>query len=108
MADIETPFACRVDGFSPGERAEHRALADRLGKAVVATHELSDGYAFTLDNTHFSSIDVVTWSALERRCCPFFDIGFEWQRNGGPLVLHLKGRDGVKDFIRAEFPDSFR
>jgi len=108
MTDTEAPFACNVNGFSPGEREEHRGLASRLADAVVATSELADGYAFTLDISRFSLIDLVTWTALERRCCPFFDIGFEWQRNGGPLMLRLKGRDGVKEFIRAEFPRNFR
>jgi hypothetical protein len=108
MSDKEPPFACNVHGFSPGEREEHGGLAARLAGAVVTTSELADGYAFTLDLSRFSLIDLVTWTALEHRCCPFFDIGFEWRRNGGPLVLHLKGREGVKEFIRAEFPGNFR
>ena len=108
MSDVEAPFACNVQGFSPGEREEHRGLAARLAGAVVTTSELADGYAFALDLSRLSLIDLVTWTALERRCCPFFDIGFEWQRNGGPLVLQLKGREGVKEFIRAEFPGNFR
>lgn len=108
MPDAEPPFACNVHGFSPAERKEHRALAARLAESLLTTNELADGYAFSLDTSRFSTVDLLAWLALERRCCPFFDIGFEWRRNGGPLVLHLRGRDGVKDFIRDEFPDNFR
>ena len=54
----------------------------QLADSVVTTSELADGYAFALDTGRFSLMNLVTWAALERRCCPFFDIGFEWQRNG--------------------------
>jgi hypothetical protein len=104
----EAPFACNLHGFTAAERAEHRRLAARLAESVTATHELADGYAFRFDSSRFSHRELVAWVTLERRCCPFFDIGFEWQRHGGPLVLSLKGRDGIKEFIRAEFPDNFR
>jgi hypothetical protein len=108
MAGPESPFACNINGFSMAERAEHRALASRLAQSVIVADELPDGYAFTLDTSRISTIDIVAWLALERRCCPFFDIGFEWRRNEGPLVLALRGREGVKDFIRDEFPGNVR
>jgi hypothetical protein len=108
MVGPEAPFACNINGFSLAERLEHRALAARLAQSVTLAEELPDGYAFTLDTSRISTIDVVAWLALERRCCPFFDIGFEWRRNEGPLVLSLRGRDGVKNFIRDEFPGNFR
>ena len=34
--------------------------------------------------------------------CPFFDFEVELQRDNGPLWLKLKGKDGIKPFIRAE------
>jgi hypothetical protein len=106
--NTDARFACNINGLSLVERSEHRALAARVAHAVLVANELPDGYAFTLDTSRISTIDIVAWLALERRCCPFFDIGFEWRRNEGPLVLSLRGRDGVKDFIRDEFPDNFR
>jgi len=39
----------------------------------------------------------------ERRCCPFFDLSLRLDREGGPMWLELTGREGVKEFIKAEF-----
>jgi hypothetical protein len=38
----------------------------------------------------------------ERLCCPFFEISLRFERDGGPLWLRLTGREGIKDFIKAE------
>ena len=43
------------------------------------------------------------WVAGERLCCPFFDIDVHVEREGGSLWLRLTGREGVKQFIRADF-----
>jgi len=36
-------------------------------------------------------------------CCPFFDIDLRVEKEGGPLWLRLTGREGVKQFIKADF-----
>ncbi len=98
---------CNLKALSPSERAEHEQLAARMTRAVVATREIAEGYAFELDATHMSITDLARWSEFERRCCPFFDFSLESRRENGPLTLRLTGRDGVKQFIRAEFPKIF-
>jgi hypothetical protein len=45
---------------------------------------------------------VAEWAAGERDCCPFFDIDLHLEREGGPLWLGLTGREGVKQFLRAD------
>jgi hypothetical protein len=105
--DPDSPFMCNLKALSPSERAEHEQLAARMTRAVVATREISDGYAFELDATHMSMTDLARWSEFERRCCPFFDFSLESRRENGPLTLRLTGRHGVKQFIRAEFPKIF-
>lgn len=105
---METPFFCNLDALSSAERAEHQALTARLAASVLTTRELTEGYAFELDGTRLSIRELATWTDFERRCCPFFDFTLEWRRENGPVTLRLTGREGVKEFIRAEFPKNFR
>jgi hypothetical protein len=106
--EVETPFFCNIKALSPVERVEHQALTARLAESILKTRELADGYAFEVDGSRFSIRDLATWSDFERRCCPFFDFTLEARRENGPVTLQLTGRDGVKQFIKAEFPKNFR
>lgn len=105
---MESPFYCNLKALSPTERAEYQAITARLAESVVRTNELAEGYAFELDGRRLSIKELATWTDYERRCCPFFDFLLEWRRENGPLTLRLTGREGVKEFIRAEFPKNFR
>jgi len=104
----ESAFMCNLKALTPPERAEHQQLTARLAEAVRATREVADGYAFEVDSTRISFVDLARWSEFERRCCPFFDFTLEARREHGPMTLQLTGRDGVKAFIRVEFPRAFR
>jgi hypothetical protein len=104
----EPPFMCNLRALSASERAEHQQLTARLADAVMKTREVADGYTFELNSTGFSFVDLGRWTDFERRCCPFFDFTLDWRRENGPMTLRLTGREGVKEFIRAEFPKNFR
>ena len=104
----ESPFMCNLEALTPSERAEHQQLTVRLAEAVRTTREIADGYAFEIDSTRISFVDLARWSEFERRCCPFFDFHLESRRENGPMTLRLTGREGVKEFIRVEFPKAFR
>ena len=106
--ETETPFACNLKALTPAERAEHKQLTRRVLEAVHDRRELTNGYAFTLDRTRVSIKDLATFVDFERRCCPFFDFQLDWRRENGPVTLQLTGREGVKDFIRAEFTALFQ
>jgi hypothetical protein len=41
------------------------------------------------------------------KCCPFFEIDLNVEREQGGLWLRLTGREGVKQLIRAEFASWF-
>jgi hypothetical protein len=107
LATMETPFFCNLKALTPAERAEHRAITERLLPAVQATREIDEGYVFELDPKAVAVKDLATWVDFERRCCPFFDFHLEWRRENGPLTLQLTGRAGVKEFIRGEFKPVF-
>ena len=83
-------------------------MTPRPRGAVTSTRELPNGYAFGLDGARASVKDVATFVEFERRCCPFFDFHVEWRRDNGPVTLQLTGREGIKEFIRAEFTPLFR
>jgi hypothetical protein len=104
----DTPFACNIGALSSSERSHHRELTTRLAASVRHRTEVSDGYAFVLDEQRMPVADLAAWADLERRCCPFFDFALELRREHGPLTLRLTGRDGVKPFIQAEFSSHFR
>ena len=100
---VDTGFFCNAKALSKTERQTHSELTARLAHARAEVKELADGYSFRLKGDSVSLFDLATWIAYERRCCPFFDFEVQIQRDDGPLWLSLKGRDGVKVFIRAEF-----
>ena len=99
-APKESPFACVMDAIEASERQSHLANARELFALVSEARELNNGYSFTLPQT--SLLQVAKFVELERLCCPFFGFVIEVEREGGEVLLHLTGRDGVKDFIKAE------
>ena len=96
-------FACNLKAFQAEERRHHEELSKRLVLAVESRHELPDGYALQLDSKKISFIEVAQWVDGERKCCPFFDFQLDLGAEGHGLRLSLKGREGVKAFIEAEF-----
>ena len=97
-----TPSAtlgCNIHGLTTDERRESQALLQKLGGAVVELKELSDGYAFRLDESKMPLRELSRWIELERRCCPFFHFETEVAAERGPVWLRLTGGEGVKDFI---------
>ncbi len=98
----EPGFYCNMNALSKTERERHGQLIRQLGAARIEIQELPQGYAFRLQRENVSLADLGEWISYEARCCPFFDFGVELQRDNGPLWLRLKGKDGIKPFIREE------
>lgn len=105
----ESPFACDRMALSAEDRKRH---FDELGPALRSLHksirELPDGYAFEFPADPASIKLVAEWVAGERVCCPFFDIDLKLEREGGSFWMRLTGRDGVKQFIKADFSPWFK
>ena len=99
----QSGFYCNLKALSPTEREQHHQLTERFKVARVETKELTDGYAFRFQAGQISINDLAAWVSWEQKCCPFFDFEIELQRDGGPLWLKLRGREGVKEFMRHEF-----
>jgi hypothetical protein len=98
-----TGFYCNMRALTSPERARYKVLAEKLKAANAETREEPNGYAFRLNTSEASLVDVADWVNFEKRCCPFFDFEISLQREGGPLWLKVSGREGVKQFISQEF-----
>jgi hypothetical protein len=100
----ESPFACNRAALTPQARKRHfDELSPALRARKKSIRELHDGFEFEFPSDTATFQLVSEWVAGERLCCPFFDIDVRVEREGGDLWLRLTGREGVKQFIRAEF-----
>lgn len=99
----EAPFACNMQAISAEERPRHLEVIGQMRQAMEEIKELPDGYAFRFAASQPSILLASEFVARERACCPFFTFELVVERNDGPIWLSLRGREGVKDFIRAEF-----
>ena len=103
MTDTQNGFYCNTKALNKTERERYKQLTGKLATARTETKELSDGYAFRLKSEVVALSEVAEWISWERKCCPFFAFEITLERDNGPLWLKLRGTDGVKVFIRAEF-----
>jgi len=100
----ESPFACNRAALSAQARQRHfDELSPALRARKKSIRELRDGFEFEFPSDTATFQLVSEWVAGERLCCPFFDIDVHAEREGGSLWLRLTGREGVKQFIRADF-----
>ncbi len=97
-------FYCNIKALSSAERASHKQLTDKLMALRQDTVESEKGYEFQYSPKDVSLVQLAEWVAAEGKCCPFFDFHIDLEREGSLLCLRLTGAEGVKAFIRAEFP----
>src|SRR5271154_1297940 len=101
--------ACDRAALSPDQRNRHfDELGPQLQSLVKDARELADGYEFEFPSDTATFQLVAEWAAGEHACCPFFDIDLRLEREHGALWLRLTGREGVKQFIKADFERWFK
>jgi hypothetical protein len=106
---VESPFACNRAALTAQARKRHfDELSPALRARKKSIRELRDGFEFEFPSDTATYQLVSEWAACEHLCCPFFDIDVHAEREGGSLWLRLTGREGVKQFIRADFAGWFR
>jgi hypothetical protein len=96
-------FCCNSKALSLKERARHMQLTCEIERSKVETVEMANGFAFRFQDGAISLAELAEWVSAERKCCPFFDFEIEQQADNGPLWLKLRGKEGVKAFMRSEF-----
>ena len=99
----ETPFFCDRTALTPEQRKRQQELGRTLTSSVLGIQELPDGFEFEFPSDASNYQALTEFTPLERACCPFFDISIRLEREGGKLWWRLSGREGVKQFIHAEF-----
>ncbi|HLW51987.1 MAG TPA: hypothetical protein VKW06_04005 [Candidatus Angelobacter sp.] len=104
----ESPFYCNRKAIGPDQIRRKEELNATLHSLRRSTHELDNGYEFEFPSDPPAIQAVAEWAAMEKLCCPFFDIDLRLEREGGPFFLRLTGRDGVKQFIQGEFSRWFQ
>jgi hypothetical protein len=93
-------LACNLGAMTPEQRERHRALGSSLRGIVREVREQPDGFEFDLPPEAWST--AAEFVALERLCCPFVRFHLAMAEDGGPVLLGLTGREGVKEFLRIE------
>ncbi len=92
-----------MDALDEKQRERHRALSSQLKSALQDVEELPDGYGFRFPSDASLFLRLAEWVTLERACCPFLAFELLFEAEGGSIRLTLRGREGVKDFVRSEF-----
>jgi hypothetical protein len=95
--DIDIDIACSL---SAAEKAERGQEFSRLFADAEDVAKLADGYALKFPNRHAWVIQAAKVIIAERKCCPFFVFTLDFEVNGGPVWLHVRGPGAVKAFIR--------
>jgi hypothetical protein len=104
----ESPFYCNRQAIKPEQIHRKQELGNMLRSLRRNTRELADGYEFEFPPDSSTIQAAAEWAAMERLCCPFFDIDLRLEREGGAFSLRLTGREGVKQFIQADFAPWFQ
>jgi hypothetical protein len=99
----ETPFFCDRTALTPEQRKRQQELSKILRESVLGIQELPDGFEFEFPSDPSNYQALTEFTPIERACCPFFDISIRLEREGGKFWWRLTGREGVKQFIHAEF-----
>lgn len=99
----ESPFVCNMKALTSQQRTRILKLMTKFKTKIQEVKELPDGFAFRFPMESEMIMEVGEYITYERLCCPFFDFELTIGREEGPLWLQLKGREGVKDFIKLEF-----
>jgi hypothetical protein len=98
----ETPFACDMSAIEPSLRSKHIEKIKEVFHFTKEIKEISNGFTFLLPNEQSLLINLMSFVEKERLCCPFFGFIIEIEPEGGSVWLKIYGREGVKEFIRAE------
>jgi hypothetical protein len=95
------PIACNLPDREKGERVDE--LEEQVFSGCAEIRELEDGYAFRFPGDEVWAKRLLGFIISERKCCPFFTFDLVFEAAEGPVWLHLRGAEGVKQFIEANF-----
>jgi hypothetical protein len=100
--DVEIPFACDLSAIDAELRERHSAAWEVIRAQMQQMIEVDSGFMFRYPASEAMFSALAAFIAGERLCCPFFDFGVSVPHGEDVIWLSLTGREGVKDFLRAE------
>ena len=100
----QSKFYCNTKALTEDERAHHKQLSEKLMAARKAIVETDKGYEFQFGPHDATLAELADWVVNESKCCPFLDFHIDLENAGKLICLRLTGEEGIKQFIRAEFP----
>ena len=101
---VQGKFYCNIKALTPAERARHKQLTEKLISVRKDVVETEKGYEFQYGPADVTLAELAEWVVAEGKCCPFFDFHIDLEHEGALLCLRLTGAEGIKAFIRSEFP----
>lgn len=99
----QKPIACNLNALNKTERERRAELAMALRSALREIIPTADGYTFHLDEKENLLTEIAEFVGLERRCCPFLSFQINIDSSNHSISIGLSGREGVKEFLAAEF-----
>lgn len=103
-AQTVPPIACNLKALTSQQRKQLEQVSEHVISAITDSRELKDGYAFLVDPTKASLMDVGHWLDVWRRCCPFYEFQIDLHAADASVWLSVKGRPGVKEYIPVDSP----
>ena len=100
---MQQHFVCDMNALTKEQRTRHKELAKLLRPAVSEFVELPNGYEARFESGRDLMLEIAEFIKLELLCCPFFTIELVASTDSKPTLFRIKGEDGIKPFIRAEF-----
>ena len=95
------PVACDMTAFSMDERQRYQTLRTKVMNAIEEVLETPSGFRGRVGQS-VQPGEIAEWMSLERRCCPFLDLGLCLTGDRGQW-LEMHGGPDVKELLRAEF-----
>lgn len=101
MKIATSTLTCKLNALTAAERKKHTALSRKVLAAFGAPEATADGWTISLPIEMLA--DMAKWIDGERKCCPFLRFAIVVEPGGKTARLTLTGREGVKEFLAAEF-----
>jgi len=103
ITDETIPIACVPDAISAADQPRYDDLRQWLEKSRQRVEPLADGFGLKYQPGAETLGKLADFVALESLCCPFLRFEIDVAPGQGGISLRMTGREGVKEFLQAEF-----
>ena len=97
----ENGLSCNLTCQDFAERKD--MLKREIFDFVKHSHETESGMRFEFKEKEGFDQKLMEFVAMERKCCPFFDMQLQFRSYNQGITLEIGGEDGVKAFLKTAF-----